>query len=634
MTDEADEGPRGDLDELLAIIDHLPAMVAYWDQDSRNRVANRAYVEWFGVTPEHLRGMHIRELLGPELYEANLPFIEGALSGVAQQFQRTLVDTHGVTRYTQASYVPNLIDGVVRGFFVLVTDISERTRAEMALAVAGDRYRALVRSIPGGFVLLFDSQLRFLVADGDELDLFGYTHETLEGRTLHEAFPAQMAAELEPRYRSALAGVPVSWEREIGDRVFSLTAGPVRGADGGVSAGTVICTEITEQRRNEATAAALRDVARLVADHASLETVAASVSTHLRRLFALEQTSVFRFNPSGTVEMLASAEPLSDASVSLAVDPDGGGAVAAVFRTGRAATVRYGDPVPVTSGPDDDRVLRVGAAAPVRVQGRVWGAIAIASAAPDRIDQAMLARLESFADLVQLAVGNAEAWETLTQQAITDPVTGLPNRQWFNQSLANEVARAERHDRPLSLVVFDVDNFKRVNDTFGHPTGDRVLHELGRRLAAVARRSETVARVGGEEFAWILAETDAEDALSAAEHVRAAIAAEPFGAVGQVTVSAGVSSLDRSNTLEGLVANADSALYDAKHRGRNRAVLFTAGDSETGYLQREHCSSRGQQSSDLDGYRSWGRSTAMPGTAIVRRPVHRSRRGDRSLRGR
>lgn len=577
MSEGGGQVVRGELDELLAIIDHLPAMVAYWDRDARNRVANRAYVEWFGVTPERLRGVHIRELLGPELYAANLPYIEGALAGVAQQFQRTLVDTHGVTRYTQASYVPHVVEGEVRGFFVLVADISERVRAELALADSGERYRALVRSIPGGFVLLFDRQLCFLVADGEELELFGYTPSMLEGRTLQEAFPEALAAELEPRYHSALAGVSVSWEREMGDRVFCLTAGPVRDADGNVNAGTVICTEITERRRNEATAAALRDVARLIADHASPETVAASVSTHLCTLFGLRQAGVFRFDPSGSVQMLAADPPLADAYVSAVVNPEGDSAIATVFRTGKAVAVSYDEHGAGVTSVLRDRGLRAGAAAPVHVNGRVWGAISIASAVPDGIDSTMLERLESFADLVQLAVGNAEAWETLTQQARTDAVTGLPNRQWFNQSLGREIARAERYSRPLSLVLFDLDNFKRVNDAFGHPTGDRVLHELGRRLTAIARRSETVARIGGEEFAWILAETDAEDAFTAAEQARTVIADEPFPEVGQVTISAGVSSLTESDSLELLIQHADTALYDAKRGGRNRTVLFAPG---------------------------------------------------------
>lgn len=109
-------------------------MVAYWDKDCLNRIANAAYVEWFGLTPQQMRGMHIRDLLGPALYARNLPYIRGALAGEQQLFNRTLVDTEGRTRYTQASYIPRIVDGSVEGFFVLVTDISERVRAEAALA--------------------------------------------------------------------------------------------------------------------------------------------------------------------------------------------------------------------------------------------------------------------------------------------------------------------------------------------------------------------------------------------------------------------------------------------------------------------------------------------------------------------
>ncbi len=248
-------------------------------------------------------------------------------------------------------------------------------------------------------------------------------------------------------------------------------------------------------------------------------------------------------------------------------------ATGAVLRTGRAAAVNYGEHPPQTA-PFRDRGLRAGAAAPIRVNGRLWGALATASADPDRAGPEMLEPLESFADLVQLAIGNAEAWQTLTHQATTDAVTGLPNRQWFDQSLANEIARAQRHGRPLSLVLLDLDNFKRVNDIHGHPVGDRVLHELGARLSAQARRSETVARIGGEEFAWILAETDGEDAFTAADQVRAAIASAPFVDVGPLTVSAGVSTLTAGGTSERLIAEADAAMYEAKRGGRNRTVLF------------------------------------------------------------
>lgn len=118
------------LRDVLNVVDHLPAMVAYWDEDLLNRFANTAYVEWFGKSPDQMRGMHIRELLGERLYALNLPYIEGALRGEPQLFDRTIVDSHGVARHTQAQYIPNLVGGKPQGFFVLVADISERVRAE------------------------------------------------------------------------------------------------------------------------------------------------------------------------------------------------------------------------------------------------------------------------------------------------------------------------------------------------------------------------------------------------------------------------------------------------------------------------------------------------------------------------
>jgi PAS domain S-box-containing protein len=112
------------------MLNALPAMVGYWDSDLRNRMANDAYIDYFGKTPQEMRGMHIRDVLGEELYEKNLPYIEGALAGETQLFDREIPTPSGEVRYTQASYIPDVVDGEVRGFFVLVTDITERRRIE------------------------------------------------------------------------------------------------------------------------------------------------------------------------------------------------------------------------------------------------------------------------------------------------------------------------------------------------------------------------------------------------------------------------------------------------------------------------------------------------------------------------
>ncbi|MES1187408.1 MAG: ATP-binding protein [Myxococcales bacterium] len=130
---------------LRAVVDHLSAMVAYWDADQRCRFANRAYEKWFGVDPRTLVGKEMRELLGP-LYALNLPYIEGVLRGEAQEFEREIPDpAGGAPRHSLAQYIPDVVDGQVRGFYVLVTDITRLKRAERALREAEHQLESSAR---------------------------------------------------------------------------------------------------------------------------------------------------------------------------------------------------------------------------------------------------------------------------------------------------------------------------------------------------------------------------------------------------------------------------------------------------------------------------------------------------------
>lgn len=125
---------------LRLVADNLPAMIGYWDRDLRNRFANADYRRWFGKSPEEIHGHRIEELLGPELYAKNKPYIDAALAGQRQDFDRSIPGPDGMLRHSQASYIPDLRDGQVVGFFVLVTDVTERVHAEQALAkLAKDR---------------------------------------------------------------------------------------------------------------------------------------------------------------------------------------------------------------------------------------------------------------------------------------------------------------------------------------------------------------------------------------------------------------------------------------------------------------------------------------------------------------
>ena len=160
------------------------------------------------------------------------------------------------------------------------------------------------------------------------------------------------------------------------------------------------------------------------------------------------------------------------------------------------------------------------------------------------------------------------------QQRTHDPLTGLLNRRGFDAQMNYALALARRSGRPLSLITLDVDHFKRINDTHGHDVGDEVLQRLAHTLAQRLRDSDVVARLGGEEFAALLPDTDLEGARAIAQALVDAQAALTDPVVGRITASAGVSTLrGADDTAQRLLRRGDEALYEAKGQGRNRVVV-------------------------------------------------------------
>ena len=158
-------------------------------------------------------------------------------------------------------------------------------------------------------------------------------------------------------------------------------------------------------------------------------------------------------------------------------------------------------------------------------------------------------------------------------RARRDPLTGLSNRGVFDEQFPVELDRARRYLHPLALLMIDLDNFKAINDTHGHMAGDAVLIDVARHLMREKRRSDTIVRLGGEEFVMLLPETDESAAVSLAERLRERVLASHGGE--GVTVSIGVASYPTSATAgRALLRAADDALYEAKRRGKNQTVLF------------------------------------------------------------
>jgi len=169
----------------------------------------------------------------------------------------------------------------------------------------------------------------------------------------------------------------------------------------------------------------------------------------------------------------------------------------------------------------------------------------------------------TFADLAAIAIDNAHTHSKLEEQATTDELTGVANRRGFREVLAREVATANRYGHPLSLLLFDLDGFKAVNDTYGHERGDEVLRAFARLLKRRARDCDLVARTGGDEFAFLLTHTAYPEADAVSRRLQLVLD-ERVAEIG-VSASIGVASLTPDTSLDDLLDEADRRLYKAKH---------------------------------------------------------------------
>jgi diguanylate cyclase (GGDEF)-like protein len=230
--------------------------------------------------------------------------------------------------------------------------------------------------------------------------------------------------------------------------------------------------------------------------------------------------------------------------------------------------------------PDDDsNPLSVGGYrsavfAPILVDGRFWGGVAVRSKREAAFSMAAEQQLTRFSSLLGMVVASLNARSKLLHMATTDPLTGLVNHRAVHQRLREEVHRALRHRRPLGLVLIDVDGFRAVNDSGGHQHGDDTLREVARRMSLEVRVEDCLARVGGDEFALVLPETNRIEAYAVAEKVRQRVAATPILGHARVTVSAGVCDLDYAQDADSLYRLADGALYWAKRHGRDMSFVY------------------------------------------------------------
>lgn len=264
---------------------------------------------------------------------------------------------------------------------------------------------------------------------------------------------------------------------------------------------------------------------------------------------------------------------LQSASVRVAV---GEGVAGRVAQTGEGVHGHVGPDAPgelrlASSEPRADSVIAV----PLKSQGRVIGVLNLYDRIDsDAFDDNDLATIRSFANQATVAIDNVLLHQEAQRLSITDGLTGLWNYRYFQMNFDKEIERASRFQRPLALLIFDLDKFKQVNDVHGHQRGDSVLIELATRVKGAIREVDTLARYGGEEFVLILPETDLEGATLTAGKICEIVRQRRFGAADEepirVTVSVGIAVYpEHGRSGVTLVRSADAALYAAKEAGRD-----------------------------------------------------------------
>jgi diguanylate cyclase (GGDEF)-like protein/PAS domain S-box-containing protein len=474
-------------------------------------------------------------------------------------------------------------EGVPGGHVVSVADITARKEAERRLAESERSFRLLAEHASDLVTRAGDDGILMYVSPSSAR-ILGIPPETLLGEMglddlLHpddlEAVAGIRATLADPAGPDQADWVARHATHAGGWVWLETVARAVRAADGRVLEVHTSSRDVTERTRSQREDAALQLVASAVAHEAPPAEVFALVAELAAGIFDAPGGRVTRIEGPGagvvagswSAEGVGARPPGSvvvlppDDVVSMALAADG--------------------PVRVerTPGPDDAVPFVCVIAAPVRVGGAAWGTLGVGAMDVRVLPAGSEARLQRFADLVGTAIASAQSKADLERLARVDDLTGLPNQREFHGRLASEIARSGRSGAAVCLAIFDVDHFKRVNDTYGHPVGDLVLREVARRLRSVVRQSDVVARAGGEEFAWIMPDTLLDDAERAAARGRAAVSAEPFPQVGKVTISCGVAARIVGDDPESLYAAADEALYAAKQGGRDRVCTNPRQDA-------------------------------------------------------
>ncbi len=537
----------------LVLLNKVPAMVAYWDHDLINRYANDAYARRFGLTPDQLLGMHVRELIGEEWYQRELPSIEAVLRGESQKFERTLPASKGdAMRHSLTELTPDIVNDEVCGFTVHVSDITllKGTYEELE---CNTRYLKAILDNLFAYVALLDVNGAVLEVNKAPLDRAGFRREDVIGQYFYDApwwtYQSDVRTRIMQSIERARQGYSDRFDivAKMGDEFQSLDfmISPVLDDQGNVIALIPTAVDVSYRKQVEAD---LRIAAT------AFDSKAGILVTNADRKI-LRANRAFLDAMGYTHEEIIGKDPRVFKSDKHTPD-----FYAGMWRSINETGSWEGE---IWDRCKDGRLIF-----------RWLNITAIANE-----DGVVTHYVSTQTDITARKI----AEEAVEHLAFYDPLTDLPNRRLLSDRLQQAQASFARTGKEGAILFIDLDNFKALNDTQGHDVGDLLLVQVAKRLKACVREGDTVARLGGDEYVVVLEDLD-EDPVEAATQAKAVgkkilqALNKPYVLVGHEyrnTPSIGVTLLDDpQQSIEDILKQADIAMYQAKKSGRNTLQFF------------------------------------------------------------
>ncbi len=583
------------LDNILQTISEGIVVV---DTSGKVTFANRAAEEIFGNQPERLLTPACADCSWQQvdaelnvLPEENIPLVQTLKrkTGV-KDFEQGLITANAQIRWLSVNTVPILNDvQEVSGALASFRDITDQKEREKRIL-----FQAHLLDSIGQAAIAVDQTGKILYLNRFCEFLFGYEKDAVLGRPIFETFvPDQSHQEVDVIRQFVATGN--SWNGEITLRrrngaqfTAYCTVTPIEERSQ-IIGYLVIAFDITErkwaentERELRALSEALRDTASAITSTLNFREVVERILKNVGKVVPHESANLMLLEEEWVKVVLYDGYAQSQSASALEglrFRLDDFPSLRKMYETRLPLVIPNTEQSSLWKSNQTLGWIKSYAGMPLLSRGQVIGFLNLDSSIVGFYNEEVVFRLQAFADQAALAVENARLYEEVESLSFTDPLTGAYNRRGLFQRCNEIIQVAKRNNLPMALVVFDLDNFKEINDTYGHVLGDQVLSAVTRRLSNRMRPADVLGRYGGDEFVMLLTGIDPVDVKSTLERLRQAITLEPVN-VGQdtlfISVSMGASTSKTSGyDLTKLLRHADHALYRVKKSVRNRAVMYS-----------------------------------------------------------